>query len=99
MTITTIKQLLTFKVRVLLKGNWQQRHCYREVRERGGLWRGLLEVGRQAMFLRDLTYVNSISRIRSLFLKLVGGNSSVVEHRLAKARVAGSNPVSRSIIP
>ena len=24
------------------------------------------------------------------------GNSSVVEHRLAKARVAGSNPVSRS---
>ena len=40
MTITTVKQLLTFKVRVLLKGNWQQRHCYREVRERGGLWRG-----------------------------------------------------------
>ena len=27
------------------------------------------------------------------------GNSSVVEHRLAKARVAGSNPVSRSIHP
>ncbi len=26
------------------------------------------------------------------------GNSSVVEHRLAKARVAGSNPVSRSIL-
>ncbi len=26
------------------------------------------------------------------------GNSSAVEHRLAKARVAGSNPVSRSII-
>ena len=25
------------------------------------------------------------------------GNSSAVEHRLAKARVAGSNPVSRSI--
>lgn len=25
------------------------------------------------------------------------GNSSEVEHRLAKARVAGSNPVSRSI--
>ena len=25
------------------------------------------------------------------------GNSSVVEHCLAKARVAGSNPVSRSI--
>ena len=39
MTITTIKQLLTFKVRVLLKGNWQQRHCYREVRERGGYGR------------------------------------------------------------
>ena len=28
---------------------------------------------------------------------LVSGNSSVVEHRLAKARVAGSNPFSRSI--
>ena len=27
-----------------------------------------------------------------------GGNSSGVEHRLAKARVAGSNPVSRSKI-
>jgi hypothetical protein len=26
----------------------------------------------------------------------LSGNSSVVEHRLAKARVAGSNPVSRS---
>src|SRR5690554_833008 len=26
-----------------------------------------------------------------------GGNSSVEEHRLAKARVAGSNPVFRSI--
>jgi hypothetical protein len=26
-----------------------------------------------------------------------GGNSSVVEHRLGEARVAGSNPVSRSI--
>ncbi len=28
----------------------------------------------------------------------VSGNSSVVEHRLAKAGVAGSNPVSRSIL-
>ncbi len=28
---------------------------------------------------------------------LFSGNSSVVEHCLAKARVAGSNPVSRSI--
>ena len=26
----------------------------------------------------------------------MGGNSSVVEHRLAKARVEGSNPFSRS---
>jgi hypothetical protein len=26
----------------------------------------------------------------------VSGNSSVVEHRLAKARVEGSNPFSRS---
>ena len=51
MTITTVKQLLTFKVRVLLKGNWQQRHCYREVRERGGYGGGcwMLE-GRQCSF-------------------------------------------------
>jgi hypothetical protein len=28
--------------------------------------------------------------------KVPSGSSSVVEHRLAKARVAGSNPVSRS---
>ena len=29
----------------------------------------------------------------------VRGNSSVVEHRLAKARVEGSNPFSRSLKP
>jgi hypothetical protein len=33
-----------------------------------------------------------------LFAIQLSGNSSVVEHRLAKARVAGSNPVSRSMI-
>ncbi len=30
------------------------------------------------------------------FIPLKSGNSSVVEHRLAKARVGGSNPLSRS---
>ena len=32
-----------------------------------------------------------------LVLFMYRGNSSVVEHCLAKARVAGSNPVSRSM--
>ena len=37
-----------------------------------------------------------MSRIRPLSPPSLSGNSSVVEHRLAKARVEGSNPFSRS---
>lgn len=37
------------------------------------------------------------SSILGLGTRFFCGNSSVVEHRLAKARVAGSNPVFRSI--
>src|SRR5439155_13686869 len=42
----------------------------------------------------SLTGNGAASRIG--FVLAGSGNSSVVEHRLAKARVAGSNPVSRS---
>ena len=42
-----------------------------------------------------LTLIGAADRIR-LPTTQESGNSSVVEHRLAKARVAGSNPVSRS---
>ena len=35
-------------------------------------------------------------RVSNSCRSIVCGNSSAVEHRLAKARVAGSNPVSRS---
>src|SRR6478672_493714 len=37
-----------------------------------------------------------MSRIRPHSPPSLSGNSSVVEHRLAKARVEGSNPFSRS---
>jgi hypothetical protein len=37
-----------------------------------------------------------MSRIPPLSPPSLSGNSSVVEHRLAKARVEGSNPFSRS---
>src|ERR1700736_5242014 len=40
------------------------------------------------------TPADSLERVRP-----VSGNSSVVEHRLAKARVEGSNPFSRSLKP
>jgi hypothetical protein len=35
---------------------------------------------------------------RKNVIKKAGGSSSAVEHCLAKAKVAGSNPVSRSIL-
>ncbi len=41
--------------------------------------------------------VKTVGRRPIVSLIEPGGNSSEVEHRLAKARVAGSNPVSRSI--
>ena len=48
--------------------------------------------------VRTLHYlVKMVDRRLIVSLVAQGGNSSEVEHRLAKARVAGSNPVSRSI--
>ena len=43
-----------------------------------------------------LTVTSEVSTLRPW--SFASGNSSVVEHRLAKARVEGSNPFSRSNI-
>ena len=48
------------------------------------------------MSSRCLTARRLMSRIPPLSSPSLSGNSSVVEHRLAKARVEGSNPFSRS---
>ena len=48
------------------------------------------------MSSRCLTARRLMSRIPPLSPPSLSGNSSVVEHRLAKARVEGSNPFSRS---
>jgi hypothetical protein len=45
---------------------------------------------------RSLTVTSEVSTLRPWLF--ASGNSSVVEHRLAKARVEGSNPFSRSSI-
>src|SRR5262245_58137180 len=43
--------------------------------------------------MRRLTLESDVSR----YARAVSGNSSAVEHRLAKAGVEGSNPFSRSV--
>ena len=47
----------------------------------------------------SLTTRMPLCHVRGRRFKLSCGNSSAVEHRLAKARVDGSNPFSRSILP
>ena len=53
--------------------------------------------GKYQVVVGCLTVGHLLSRIPRLQAYISSGNSSVVEHRLAKARVEGSNPFSRSI--
>ena len=46
-----------------------------------------------------LTADNPCAKINTVLSKMYCASGSVVEYRLAKARVAGSNPVSRSLKP